>query len=718
MSSLIGPIESAAFCVLMAYTPPTEGSVNCGGDAFTVAGITYQVQMPSPSTTQILAQAWLGGAGVTSPDVNYDAGAYDANGVYVSPKGFSSREQEVASRQLQLFLGQYALKLIASRAAAILVLDEVEALRNELGVGSLKEMLDMLYAHGWRDMDGWTTAIGRPIGGFEIDGTNASVDAFWLAWYYAKLIAGAAHHWNKASVPDLATIEGHPYYAFDEYPYLTSFQNWRPSNALLEHDTIVQPVNGNPYTFKIDIDTTLDPLLRSSSVAEIASQIYRMFATLGKAASAIRKEHSASSGSGGSGGGLPGEGGSGGFVYKPRGNGGGGGLIKPGQPGGGLPGEGGGGAFTPGGKKPGGLKPSQVFTPLPDEGGPGGKRPGGGTDGTEEPKGWPWWKTGLAVLAGAAAVAGAGFAFLRGTGRLANPTMGGAHARAVATLVDRFGPPLPHTADWQVDAWSVGRGVYITADDGGTFLIVQRTVNDDVGVFEDEIVAEGEPQDIDGIIAMATARVAARRGSRLRRPVARPGLADLIRQRRRQAEIVRQHAGRQVHRRADDLVLAQAAHGDEPEGLVLRAAPEGHADELDVAGQLLGQPLIEGGAPGAGLLHERGGARDGRPVAADVRAQLVEERLGRHQVPFSCFQRWTCCGVIMPAVHQRQVSTLKVPEGFFGGAPTGTPPSSRCKRAYSPPHARHVTSVGRSCGERPSGGGISVGRSLSDTAET
>lgn len=84
------------------------------------------------------------------------------------------------------------------------------------------------------------------------------------------------------------------------------------------------------------------------------------------------------------------------------------------------------------------------------------------------------------------------------------------HADAYRKLVATFGEPLPLSADWQVDAWSVGRGIYITAADDGWFLVVERTSDEDVGAFEDEIVAEGEPEEIDRLIAEARSRAAGR----------------------------------------------------------------------------------------------------------------------------------------------------------------------------------------------------------------
>lgn len=433
MSSILGPIESAALCLVLGSVPKSEGSVSCAGDRFTVQGITYEVAVPAPATVQTLFDAWVGvstkNAPIT-PDVNYNAGSYDGNGAYTSPAGFTNRQQEVASRMLpRMLLGQYAFKLIAVRAAALLVLDEVEKLRDELHVGTLKEMLDLLYAHGWRDLDGWTTAIGRPTQGWVIDGNKAEADAFWLAWHYAKLIAGTAQHWNAADVPDLLAIEGHPYYAFDEYPYLTAFQTWRPSNALLERETLTQYEGGIPWTFQIDVDTTLDPVLRSLTMPQLASEIYRMFATLGTAAQAIRKERGmVSFGTNNMGAILA--------------------LFGKGTKaslGGGLPGEGG-GAFTPGGGSGGGLHVPGLIIQFPDGAAPGGDKgkgdgkgdgkgngkgnadgkpgpgPGGETeDGTGASTGWPWWKTGIAIATGAAAALGAGYVALRATGRLKNP---------------------------------------------------------------------------------------------------------------------------------------------------------------------------------------------------------------------------------------------------------------------------------------------------------
>lgn len=506
--SLLGPIESAALCLLLGSTPPTEGSVNCGGDRFTINGITYEVHMPSAATVDTLYKAWMGLPGAQSPDVNWDAGSYGPDGTYTSPKGFTNRQQEVASRRIALFLtGQYAWKLIASRAAAILVVNEVEALRQEFGVPTLKQMLDLLYAHGWRDMDGWTTAIGRPLQGFSFDGPVTKADAFWLAWYYAQMTLASSYQWNTASVPDLYAIEGHPYYAFDEYPYLTSFQNWRPSNALLEHETLTEYEGGNPWTFKVDIDTTLDPLLRSSTVPEVASQMYRMFATLGSAAAAIRKERQDAIFSGVNVGNI--------LSIFGKGTKSGGQTFNPGGPGGDTtfnP-----GAFTPHGGSGGGPGWSgPVFVPglvpnLPDGvgpgggTGPGGGKPGGGgaaggAGGEEAASGWPWWKTALVVVGGAAVVLGGGYAFLRGTGRLKNPVQ-----RQGYDVIEReLGAPLPYSADWQVDAWPVGRDIYVTGDDEG-FFVVRRSVDDEAGVFEDQVLAEGAPHEAERILREARA---------------------------------------------------------------------------------------------------------------------------------------------------------------------------------------------------------------------
>lgn len=409
MAGLLGPIESAAFCTMMGFVPPSEGSVNCGGNAFTIQGVTYLVNLPSPDAMAILSKGWVGLPDAPGPDVNYDAGSWDASGSYTSPRGFTNRQQEIAARSVPSFLfgggghGNYALKLLGARAAALLTVNEVEGIRTELGLGSLKETLDLLYAHGWRDVGGWTTAIGRPLAGFAIDGDTVEVDEFWLAWYYALLTLGSAFNWNGAVASDLKAAEAWPYSPIPEYPLLTDFQNWRASNSLLVRAPEDVP-QGQTWHFKIVVDDELDPLLRSTSLADVASVYYRMFATLGKALTSIRNERAA----------KPGNKGIGGLFGKIRGIGhgasgsGGGVFLDPSQ----LPSD----VFGPG---KGGHKGGRKFSPASvfDGGGTSpGRTPGGktgtdtttGTGGTDAAaaKSWPFWKKAAVALGGAAVVGG------------------------------------------------------------------------------------------------------------------------------------------------------------------------------------------------------------------------------------------------------------------------------------------------------------------------
>jgi hypothetical protein len=53
----------------------------------------------------------------------------------------------------------------------------------------------------------------------------------------------------------------------------------------------------------------------------------------------------------------------------------------------------------------------------------------------------------------------------------------------IKTLLNHLGPHSGLNADWSVEAWSLGRGLWLLDNEDGTFALVHRKETED-GLFE------------------------------------------------------------------------------------------------------------------------------------------------------------------------------------------------------------------------------------------
>lgn len=293
MTVVLGPIESSALCATWATLPPKDGKAQCANGAFQIGIFSYKVDLGPDGVSDVVRRnlhgvPWdcINGECDWSygPDVIFEM--YDASGAPMSRWGMS-RPQEIASRQLIDFLGDYTTKLLAVRGAAILLTDKLVTLQHELGYVHLYDLMADLYKAGWRDLDGWPTAINRPKQGWvDVTGNFASADAFWLAHEYQRLAAAtqespaSGYPFPKVMMPPGF---GTPYQSTDEIlamPATSEFGDFRAPDLFLTHRQIDAP---GGFSFLIDEDQTLTPLLQSSSVAEVSFYLYRTFKTLSTA---------------------------------------------------------------------------------------------------------------------------------------------------------------------------------------------------------------------------------------------------------------------------------------------------------------------------------------------------------------------------------------------------------------------------------------------------
>jgi hypothetical protein len=293
MTVVLGPIESSALCATWATLPPKDGKAQCANGAFQIGIFSYKVDLGPDGVSDVVRRnlhgvPWdcINGECDWSYGPNVIFEMYDASGAPMSRWGMS-RPQEIASRQLLDFLGDYTTKLLAVRGAAILLTDKLVTLQHELGYVHLYDLMADLYKAGWRDLDGWPTAINRPKQGWvDVTGNFASADAFWLAHEYQRLAAAtqespaSGYPFPKVMMPPGF---GTPYQSTDEIlamPATSEFGDFRAPDLFLTHRQIDAP---GGFSFLIDEDQTLTPLLQSSSVAEVSFYLYRTFKTLSTA---------------------------------------------------------------------------------------------------------------------------------------------------------------------------------------------------------------------------------------------------------------------------------------------------------------------------------------------------------------------------------------------------------------------------------------------------
>lgn len=292
MSVVLGPIESSALCAIWAMIPPADGKAQCANGAFQVGIFSYKVDLGPDGVSDVVRRNLRGAPWDCingecdwsyGPDVIFEM--FDNAGAPMSRWGMS-RPQEIASRQLDDFLSDYTFKLLAVRGAAILLADKLVTLQHELGYVHLYDLMADLYKAGWRDLDGWTTAINRPKQGWvDVTSNFASADAFWLAHEYQRLAAAtqesppSGYPFPKVMMPPSFGV---PYQSTQEIlatPATSEFGDFRAPDAFLVHRQIDMPQG----SFLIDEDQTLTPLLRSSTVPEVAFYLYRTFKTLSTA---------------------------------------------------------------------------------------------------------------------------------------------------------------------------------------------------------------------------------------------------------------------------------------------------------------------------------------------------------------------------------------------------------------------------------------------------